>query len=140
MFESLKKIKGWIPVENFHSEDFAPTVSPSQQEAMYIESTCMTCGCCLEACPQFNDKSKFVGASTISQVKLFNANGAGKALKDHRLQVMMEEGGVSDCGNAQNCAEVCPKNIPLTQSIGAIGRDVVKSYFNRKFGLAERQE
>lgn len=140
MFESLKKIKGWIPVEGFHSEEFATTVAMKKQEAMYVESTCMTCGCCLEACPQFNNRSSFIGAAAISQVKLFNANETGKALKDERLTVMMEKGGVSDCGNAQNCVEVCPKKIPLTQSIAAIGKDVVRSYFNRKFGLSENSE
>jgi succinate dehydrogenase / fumarate reductase iron-sulfur subunit len=38
----------------------------------------------------------------------------------------MEEGGISDCGNAQNCVEVCPKNIPLTESIAVVGRQVVR--------------
>ena len=33
-------------------------------------------------------------------------------------------GGVSDCGNAQNCVKVCPKEIPLTESIAAMGRAV----------------
>jgi succinate dehydrogenase / fumarate reductase iron-sulfur subunit len=36
----------------------------------------------------------------------------------------MEEGGVSECGNAQNCVKVCPKKLPLTDTIAAIGRDV----------------
>jgi len=40
---------------------------------------------------------------------------------------------VNDCGNAQNCVKVCPKEIPLTESIAAIGRDVtvhaVKKFF-----------
>ncbi len=140
MFESLKKIKGWIPVAGSHSEEFGPTLSPKKQEPMYVESTCMTCGCCLEACPQFSDRSKFIGAAAINQVKLFNANETGAALKEERLDVMMEEGGVSDCGNAQNCVQVCPKKIPLTQSIASVGRDVVKSYFNRKFSLAEKSD
>jgi succinate dehydrogenase / fumarate reductase iron-sulfur subunit len=34
----------------------------------------------------------------------------------------MGDGGLSDCGNAQNCAEVCPKKIPLTTAIGQLGR------------------
>jgi succinate dehydrogenase / fumarate reductase iron-sulfur subunit len=41
---------------------------------------------------------------------------------DERLDAMMSEGGVADCGNAQNCVEVCPKEIPLTTAIGAVGR------------------
>jgi succinate dehydrogenase / fumarate reductase iron-sulfur subunit len=36
----------------------------------------------------------------------------------------MGAGGVNDCGNAQNCVKVCPKHIPLTESIAAIGRAV----------------
>jgi succinate dehydrogenase iron-sulfur subunit len=35
---------------------------------------------------------------------------------------LMGTGGVSDCGNAQNCVEVCPKNIPLTTAIAWLGR------------------
>lgn len=112
MFDNLKKIKGWVPVEGYHSEEFGPSVSQKKQEAMYVESTCMTCGCCLEACPQFGPTSTFVGASTINQVKLFNANETGKSLKEERITVMMEDGGVSDCGNAQNCVQVCQKKSP----------------------------
>jgi len=36
----------------------------------------------------------------------------------------MGPGGVSDCGNAQNCVKVCPKHIPLTESIASGGRAV----------------
>jgi succinate dehydrogenase / fumarate reductase iron-sulfur subunit len=42
--------------------------------------------------------------------------------KDERLDVMMGEGGIADCGNAQNCVEICPKEIPLTTTIGELGR------------------
>jgi len=33
---------------------------------------------------------------------------------------LMQEGGISDCGKAGNCAEVCPKQIPLLESIAAV--------------------
>ena len=136
-FESLKKIKGWIPIDDFHSDEFGPKISPIKQEAMYVESTCMTCGCCLEACPQINNNSKFIGAAAINQVKLFNANPTGAVLKKERLQTMMAEGGISECGNAQNCKAVCPKKIPLTQSIAQIGSDTTKEFFNSALGLPE---
>ena len=42
--------------------------------------------------------------------------------KDERLAAMMGEGGVADCGSAQNCEKVCPKGIPLTRAIGELGR------------------
>ena len=49
---------------------------------------------------------------------------------------MIGPGGVSDCGNAQNCVKVCPKDIPLTESIAAIGRAVtihsIRKFFTGK--------
>ena len=32
----------------------------------------------------------------------------------------------SDCGNAQNCVEVCPKEIPLTDSLADVMRATTK--------------
>jgi succinate dehydrogenase / fumarate reductase iron-sulfur subunit len=34
----------------------------------------------------------------------------------------MGPGGITDCGNAQNCVKVCPKDIPLSEAIAKIGR------------------
>jgi succinate dehydrogenase / fumarate reductase iron-sulfur subunit len=43
-----------------------------------------------------------------------------------RLEAVMGEGGVEGCGKAQNCVEVCPKEIPLVDSIASVGRDTAK--------------
>ncbi len=45
---------------------------------------------------------------------------------DERLEALMGPGGIPDCGNAQNCVQVCPKEIPLTTSIAAMNREVTK--------------
>ncbi|GJM73766.1 hypothetical protein HMSSN036_59820 [Paenibacillus macerans] len=37
----------------------------------------MTCGVCLEACPNVNEKTDFIGPAAISQVRLFNAHPTG---------------------------------------------------------------
>ena len=63
-----------------------------------------------------------MGASTFNQVRLFNLHPTGSMNKEERLDAVMGEGGITDCGNAQVCVEVCPKNIPLTESIADIGR------------------
>jgi len=126
MFEQLKRIRGWISVDGSHERGLGPKVNPKVQDTLYLLSTCMTCGCCSEACPQVNPQSAFVGPAAISQVRLFNGHPTGKMEASDRLRVLMKEGGVSDCGNAQNCARVCPKNIPLTESIAVMGREVAK--------------
>lgn len=106
---------------------------------MYALSTCMTCGCCLEACPQISKQSKFVGPAAVSQARLFNAHPTGKMQRHNRLRPLMEEGGISDCGNAQNCVEVCPKKIPLTDSIAVIGRDVTLQALRDVFSFHDRE-
>jgi succinate dehydrogenase / fumarate reductase iron-sulfur subunit len=89
----------------------------------------------MEACPQFNDNTGFVGAATISQVRLFNAHPTGSMLKTERLHALMGDGGIQECGYAQNCVEVCPKEIPLTTSISSVSGQVmvqaIKDLFTR---------
>jgi len=140
MFDNLKKVHGWIDADGTHVKGFGPKIPQAKQEVMYSLSTCMTCGCCLEGCPQITDNSKFIGPAAISQVRLFNLNPTGKREADKRLVPMMEEGGVSECGNAQNCVVVCPKNIPLTESIAAIGRDVSLAAIKAFFSSEDREE
>jgi succinate dehydrogenase / fumarate reductase iron-sulfur subunit len=80
----------------------------------------------MEACPQFNENTGFIGAAAISQVRLFNSHPTGAALKNERLTALMGDGGIHECGYAQNCVEVCPKDIPLTKSISEVGKDVMR--------------
>lgn len=130
MFDNLKKVHAWIDTEGSREKGFGPLIPQSKQEVMYSLSTCMTCGCCSEACPQINAHSKFIGPAAISQARLFNIHPTGKKQHPQRLRPLMEEGGVSDCGNAQNCEKVCPKNIPLLDSIAVIGREVTLQAFH----------
>jgi len=100
----------------------------------------MTCGCCTEACPQMSDKSKFIGPAALSQARLFNAHPTGARKKEERIHPLMEDGGVGDCGNAQNCKEVCPKNIPLTESIALIGSEATKQAIKDFFSLPDTKK
>jgi succinate dehydrogenase / fumarate reductase, iron-sulfur subunit len=126
LFENLKAVKAWVPVDGTYDLGSGPRMTPEEQEGTYPLSRCISCCCCMEACPQFNESTGFVGAATISQVRLFNSHPTGKALKNERLDALMGDGGIQECGYAQNCVEVCPKDIPLTKSISEVGQDVMK--------------
>lgn len=157
MFSTLMKVKAWLPVDSYLDMGPGPRQSQENQEIAYHLSKCMTCGCCLEACPQFlkielerlpgeseedhhrreeavNNRS-FMGAFAIAQVELFNTNPTGAMTARERLDALVSEGGVQVCGNAQNCVKVCPKDIPLTTSIARMGRAATvhtfKSWFDR---------
>ncbi len=126
LFENLKRVKAWVPVDGTYDLGSGPRQSTTQQEAAYPLSRCISCCCCMEVCPQFNDKTNFVGAATIAQVRLFNTHPTGAALKEDRLHALMGDGGIQECGYAQNCVEICPKDIPLTNAIAEVGGQVMK--------------
>src|SRR5208283_336108 len=125
LFENLKKVQAWIPVDGTYDLGSGPRQSAEDQEHAYPLSRCISCCCCMEACPQFNEHTGFVGAATISQVRLFNTHPTGQALKHERLAALMGDGGIQECGYAQNCVEICPKSIPLTTSIAEVGGQVM---------------
>jgi succinate dehydrogenase / fumarate reductase iron-sulfur subunit len=156
LFRALSKIKGWIPVDGYYDVGAGPPVAPAIQEQSYPLSECMSCGCCLEACPQYlkielerqpgetdadcekrkNEAydSAFIGAHAISQAVLFNMHPTGKNNASERLNALMDEGGIQLCGNAQNCVAVCPKKIPLTTSIARAGRATTVQMLKNWFG------
>ncbi|NBV45330.1 MAG: succinate dehydrogenase iron-sulfur subunit [Planctomycetia bacterium] len=157
LFRGLERVKAWVPVDDSYDHGPGPRISPEEQEDAYPLSTCMSCGCCLEACPQYTkiepvrregetgeafaerrqgafDRG-FVGAHAVSQAMLFNAHPTGKMIADERLEALTSAGGIQMCGNAQNCVAVCPKAIPLTRSIARAGRAAtvwaIKRLFDR---------
>ena len=155
MFRALERVHAWIPVDGYGDRGPGPRESQEGQEFRYPLSECMTCGCCVEACPQFTkvelaphvgetdeqfaereaaayDQS-FVGAAAISQAMLFNEHPTGHNNSSERLEALMGPGGLQICGNAQNCVSVCPKEIPLTTSIAKAGRQTTGYAFKRLF-------
>ncbi|MCU1226925.1 MAG: succinate dehydrogenase and fumarate reductase iron-sulfur protein [Edaphobacter sp.] len=135
LFENLKKVKAWVPIDGTYDLGEGPRQFPQLQEELYPLSNCISCTICMEVCPQFNDVTGFVGAATIAQTKLFNRNPTGKVLEEERLRALAGDGGIQECSFAQNCVQACPKQLPLTEAISDMGRDVfiqqVKDFFAR---------
>src|SRR5262249_7357846 len=93
LFRALSKVQAWIPADGYYDQGAGLRISQEAQEAMYPLSECMSCGCCLDACPQYLkieleqvdgesddafEKRKnaaydrgFIGAHAISQAVLF---------------------------------------------------------------------
>jgi succinate dehydrogenase / fumarate reductase iron-sulfur subunit len=134
MFDSLKKVKAWIPIDGTYDLGPGPRMPEVKRQWAYELAKCMTCGVCLEACPNVNSKTNFVGPFAFNQVRLFNAHPTGEMNKAERLNAFMEDGGLQGCGNSQNCVQSCPKGIPLTTSIAAVNRDATIQSFKNFFG------
>lgn len=155
LFHALQKVKAWIPVDGYYPLGPGPKQSQAAQAVAYPLSECMSCGCCLEACPQYTKVElpqregetaeqfaareheahdhAFVGAHAISQVMLFNTHPTGQMNANERIDALTADGGIQMCGNAQNCVSVCPKKIPLTTSIARAGRAATVRAFKKWF-------
>jgi len=140
MFDSLKRVKAWVELDGTYNLGPGPRQSPGEQAQRYLLSTCMTCGSCLEACPQITVNNDFMGAAPISQVRFFNMHPTGAMHAEERLHGLMGPGGIQDCGKALNCVKVCPKEIPLTTSIAAMNREVTKQALKDLFSRDEDAE
>jgi len=134
MFKSLRKVKAWIPIDGTHDLGPGPRLPESKRQWAYELSKCMTCGVCLEACPNVHEGSNFVGPFIFNQVRLFNMHPTGAMNKAERLNAFMDDGGLQGCGSSQNCVSVCPKTIPITTSIAAVNRDATIQSFKNFFG------
>ncbi|MGB7346976.1 MAG: succinate dehydrogenase iron-sulfur subunit [Pirellulaceae bacterium] len=157
LFRALERVKAWVPVDSYYNMGAGERQLRETQEQNYPLSQCMSCGCCVDACPQYKKielkqaagetneafearkeavfDEAFVGPHAISQAMLFNNHPTGKALAGERLEALTGPGGIATCGNAQNCVSVCPKEIPLTTSIGRAGRAAtlykIKRFFDK---------
>ncbi|MFG0262721.1 MAG: succinate dehydrogenase iron-sulfur subunit [Novipirellula sp. JB048] len=155
LFRALEKLHYWVPVDGYYDMGPGPLQSPQQQEQAYPLSQCMSCGCCLEACPQYTQVSlsrdeeesaeafsqrqdqefdrHFIGAAAMSQAVLINSHPTGESTSKARLDALIAPGGIQNCGKAGNCQAVCPKEIPLMKSWGRVNRaatlHVIKRFF-----------
>ncbi|MBX7072520.1 MAG: succinate dehydrogenase iron-sulfur subunit [Pirellulales bacterium] len=157
LFRALERVRAWNPVDGYYDLGPGPRQSPDEQQLAYSFSQCMSCGCCLDACPQYgkidvekregetDDEHRareneaydtgFIGAHAMNQAVLFNSNPTGRMNSAERLEALASPGGVQVCGNAQNCVVVCPKLIPNSTAIGIAGRTTtvykIKQWFGR---------
>ncbi|SHN18543.1 succinate dehydrogenase iron-sulfur subunit [Gracilibacillus kekensis] len=134
MFDALKRVKAWIPIDGTYDIGSGPRMAETKRQWGYELSKCFTCGVCLEACPNVNDSSDFLGPFVFAQIDLKNIHPTGEMQKGERVKSFMGDGGLGSCGNSQNCVQVCPKGIPLTTSIAKINREATKQAFKEFFG------
>jgi succinate dehydrogenase / fumarate reductase iron-sulfur subunit len=156
LFRALEKLKCWIPVDGYYDLGPGPRQSQEEQQRAYPLSKCMSCGCCLEACPQYtkvelNPQSgetneqfsqrqdaafdaAFIGAHSMSQVVLMNSHPTGRMTASQRLDALIARGGIQNCGKAENCEAVCPQGIPLMTSWPRAGRAATVHMIKKFFG------
>ena len=122
MFEDLKRVKAWIELDGTHELGPGPRQSQENQEEALPALALHDVRLLPRGVPavQRLDRASS-GRRRSTRCASSTCTRAGKMHADERLDAVMGEGGVADCGKAQNCVEVCPKEIPLVDSIAVVG-------------------
>lgn len=129
-------VTDWIPVDQIAPPPDGAripvdVVSLSWQKKW---SACIDCGACVEACPNYNAISPYLGPAAVVRAEKFNSHATGKQLKSERIQTLMGKTGIAGCDNTQNCVRVCPQDIPITTAIAKVKRDIAWQTLKNFFG------
>ena len=113
LFENLKKVKAWVPVDGSYdpgrgaeavSADAGATLSSVELHLVHdlhgglpaVQRGHRLCG--------RGGRSRRPSCSTWTP--------QAAVLKEERLRALAGDGGVQECGFAQNCVQACPKQLP----------------------------
>ena len=122
-FDSYKAV---LPF--FMNDDPNPTTERFQSQedrAIFDDSTkCILCACCTTSCPVFWTNGRYIGPAAIVNAHrfIFDNRDQGSA---ERLQALSQSNGLWRCRTAYNCTEACPRDIPITQAIEEVKRELL---------------
>jgi succinate dehydrogenase / fumarate reductase iron-sulfur subunit len=127
-FDKIIQAGGYITVPTGAAPEAHSTPVPKKDADLAFEAaTCIACGACVAACP--NGSSMLFTAAKVAHLGLMPQ---GQPERDTRVVDMLQaqdDAGFGGCTNMGECAEVCPKGIPL-HLIGRLNSDYRKAIRN----------
>jgi succinate dehydrogenase / fumarate reductase iron-sulfur subunit len=119
-FAQYEKIKPYLI--NDEPPPLTERLQTPEQRARYEEGTkCILCAACTSSCPISWGDPEWVGPATLVNAHrfIFDSRDRGAA---ERLAILGDRLGVFRCRTVFNCAECCPRDIPITDLIEQIKR------------------
>ena len=119
----FESVKPWIirakeraaDMENLNEKG---TYSQSSEELADFKqfSMCINCMLCYSACPVVANEPEFLGPAAIALGHRYNLDNRDEGTEE-RHEIFRGEGTVFSCSYANECSEVCPKNVDPAAAI-----------------------
>ncbi len=109
--DKLKAVKPWVIRETekpLAEGEFRQT--PEELDDFKQFSMCINCMLCYSACPVVASDPEFLGPAAIALGHRYNMDSRDEGA-DERNAVFRGEGTIFSCSYANECSEVCPKNV-----------------------------
>ena len=113
----LKSVKPWIirKIEK-DVETGEYLQSPEDLDRFKQFSMCINCALCYAACPVLAHEENFIGPAAIALGFRYNQDSRDQG-EAERFEIMNSHDGVWACSYANECSEVCPKNVDPAAAI-----------------------
>jgi fumarate reductase iron-sulfur subunit len=109
--EKFRRVKPWIiRAKELAAEDGPVRQSPEELEEFKKFSMCINCMLCYAACPVVANEPEFLGPAAIALGHRYSIDSRDEGA-DERNRIFRGEGTVFSCSYANECSEVCPKNV-----------------------------
>ena len=115
LYEDLKDSNQWL--------ESTAKINADNIDFEYEMSLCLMCGCCVEACPNYDGKD-FVGTPiAVAASKLISQEKDSRHLKE--LKSKYKEKFYPHCVKSIACEDVCPMGITTQRAISKMNRKAV---------------
>ena len=109
--DKLKQVKPWIiRAKERAVEEGTHRQSPAEHQEFKQFSMCINCMLCYSACPVVANEPDFLGPAAIALGHRYNLDSRDEGDAE-RQEIFRGEGTVFSCSYANECSEVCPKNV-----------------------------
>jgi fumarate reductase iron-sulfur subunit len=115
--DKFQSVKPWIIRAKEQAEDMEAlnekgtySQTPEELAAFKQFSMCINCMLCYSACPVVANEPDFLGPAAIALGHRYNMDSRDQGTEE-RMEIFRDEGTVFSCSYANECSEVCPKNV-----------------------------
>ncbi|MBT7308381.1 MAG: succinate dehydrogenase/fumarate reductase iron-sulfur subunit [Gammaproteobacteria bacterium] len=132
-FDRILQAGGYVSVHTGEAPDAnGLPVSKEVADRAFEAANCIGCGACVAACP--NASAMLFVAAKVTHLALLPQ---GQPEREHRVVSMveaMDAEGFGNCSNHYQCADACPKEIPIVL-IARLNREFINAaLLGRAFG------
>ena len=121
--QMYRDVESWIHTDKkFDPKAMEERLPNSKMLEIYELERCIECGCCVAACGTANVNSEFVGAITVNRVARFIIDPRDKRGNMEYYDVIGTDYGIFGCVGLMGCDDICPKEIPLQETLAMVRR------------------
>ena len=124
--EMAKRVESWVHTD----KEFDPNAEESRMDnevanAIYNSERCVECGCCIAGCATANVRPDFMGAAGLNRIARFMIDPRDERQQETWFELVSTDEGVFGCIGMMGCDDVCPKDIPLLETLAFVRRKML---------------